>query len=100
MKSIFNKWLRDFLNHFFREFLNKGLKDLCNVSYAMCKMDSVRCNVDCLSPYFLHFATRALCNTCTLLDRPAGWNSWTGQLDGPARQISWTDHLDRPVIFV
>ena len=54
----------------------------------------------------------AHCNSYTLqhmLDRPAGWTSWTDQLDGaagwsswmeqlevPAGQNSWTDQLDRP----
>ena len=38
----------------------------CNVYDAICKMESVRCKVDCFSPYFLHFATVALCNTRTL----------------------------------
>ena len=38
----------------------------------------------------------AICNTCTLLDRPAGRASWMDQLDRPARETSWTDQLDRP----
>ena len=38
----------------------------CNVCDAMCVMESVRYNVDSMSPYFLDFATYALYNMCTM----------------------------------
>ena len=38
-----------------------------DVYYAMCNMESERCNVDCLSPYFLHSAKRSLYNMCPLM---------------------------------
>ena len=42
------------------------------------------------------FEILQLCNLTGLLDRPAGWTSWTDQLNGSAGEISWTDQLDRP----
>ena len=51
-------------------------------------IENVGYNFHCLTPYFVHFATHALCNSSTLLDRTAGRTSWTDQLDGTAGRTS------------
>ena len=57
-----------FLRFSFQRFLNQGLRDLCSVPYALCKMQ-------CLATYALyimctfqhmHFALNAFCNFCSL----------------------------------
>ena len=64
---------RFFLSNF-RDILHQSLRDLCNVSDALCKMQCVATlalYIMCTFQHVhfatcVHFTTHALCNTCTL----------------------------------
>ena len=59
-------------------------------------VQSVKCNVDCLSPYFWHFATHAIYNMCTLQNvHFACYNVQDAICIQPARQISQMNQLNR-----